>query len=580
MLSTQYANLKLVIFDEISLIGRNIFNFVDTRLRAIMHNHNKPLGDLDVILCGDLCQASPIRDTWIFKNDDSLLTTFSSSFWTSKVKYFELTQPMRQDNIAFLEILNKIRVGEQTDDDLRQINTIYCKRPENILQTSYLFFKNTDKDKHNNEIFNRIPTLPHIIQCIDKRHKTCSKKIKIPLSPKDTGDLHTCLLLKPTMLVELCAGNIDILDGLVNGADGVFQTADTITTPPIVWIQFSSKKIGQHCRNQSEHLYKESTCTKWTPIQQITKEFQIGQSHLNIVSRTQFPIQPAAARTIHRAQGTTLSNLAFDPKHIHSHGLVYNALSRIKDPKNLYILDKLTHSQIKVDKIVLEEINRLKTTSPWECTNQALESYNLTHFILQTLNTVSFKKHKKDIEADRSLMASDIICLQETGSLCNDSEIRDFKIASLFQTHGVAILYNNNQKMIIEILTIQFTSNKIGPIYISNLYRSPTTTIDDLIEILELVMSTIPDNKEQIIVGDFNLDPTKCPRKFTTLFNLMKQHHYTQQITQPTTNHGTTLDHIWTNIHNKKCIVGTNYSYWSDHSIAYSLVENTNLYHS
>jgi len=39
----------------------------------------------------------------------------------------------------------------------------------------------------------------------------------------ETSGLHTKLLLKENILIELCASNYSTLDGLVNGANGTFQ---------------------------------------------------------------------------------------------------------------------------------------------------------------------------------------------------------------------------------------------------------------------------------------------------------------------------------------------------------------------
>ena len=40
---------------------------IDTRLQEIMHTPTLPFGNIDVILCGDLFQVKPIRDSWIFE---------------------------------------------------------------------------------------------------------------------------------------------------------------------------------------------------------------------------------------------------------------------------------------------------------------------------------------------------------------------------------------------------------------------------------------------------------------------------------------------------------------------------------
>lgn len=56
--------LKLLIIDEISMVGSTMFSQVDTRLRQIM-GQNKSLGGVSVLMMGDLYQL-PIMDTSIY----------------------------------------------------------------------------------------------------------------------------------------------------------------------------------------------------------------------------------------------------------------------------------------------------------------------------------------------------------------------------------------------------------------------------------------------------------------------------------------------------------------------------------
>ena len=62
------------------------------------------------------------------------------------------------------------------------------------------------------------------------------------------------------------------------------------------------------------HLYKISDIdSTWTPIESVAKEIRIGKNQSHLITRIQFPIQLAAARTIHRAQGLSLDDLVFNP---------------------------------------------------------------------------------------------------------------------------------------------------------------------------------------------------------------------------------------------------------------------------
>ena len=73
------------------------------------------------------------------------------------------------------------------------------------------------------------------------------------------------------------------------------------------------------------HLFTSDIKSSSTPIKRIT--LQTTTENNSDVMRTQFPIQLACACTIHRAQGLTMEKLAFDPKAVKKHGLVYKALS-------------------------------------------------------------------------------------------------------------------------------------------------------------------------------------------------------------------------------------------------------------
>lgn len=71
------------------------------------------------------------------------------------------------------------------------------------------------------------------------------------------------------------------------------------------------------------------------------------------MKRRQFPLQLAAAKTIHKSQGSTMQNavIHFGNRKIdHSH---YVGLSRVTHIRNLHILS-LNENKIKVSTLVLE----------------------------------------------------------------------------------------------------------------------------------------------------------------------------------------------------------------------------------
>ena len=83
----------------------------------------------------------------------------------------------------------------------------------------------------------------------------------------------------------------------------------------MIWIKFYDPKIGHQQAKKLASLYSFHISEDWIPILRIARPISIIEKtrHLKI---QQFPIQLARARTIHRSQGLTLDNVAFDPSGI------------------------------------------------------------------------------------------------------------------------------------------------------------------------------------------------------------------------------------------------------------------------
>lgn len=148
------------------------------------------------------------------------------------------------------------------------------------------------------------------------------------------------LLLGPPF--ELCL-NVSVEDGLTNGASCSIKMFDyrisSSLRVSIVWVEFENSSSGSQWRQKYSNLYKTDIPLDWTPILEVTRCFNIQHyKSYNVVWR-QFPLQMSAAKTIHKAQGSTLNNAVLhfgSRKNDHIH---YVGLSRIKNLANLYIME-------------------------------------------------------------------------------------------------------------------------------------------------------------------------------------------------------------------------------------------------
>ena len=103
-LQSKFKCLKILFIDEISMVGKNMFNSINLRLQEIL-DCTKPFGGVSVISFGDLYQLKPVFDQWIFASNNSSTESIASlgtNLWTDHFLLYELDQIMRQkDDLRF-----------------------------------------------------------------------------------------------------------------------------------------------------------------------------------------------------------------------------------------------------------------------------------------------------------------------------------------------------------------------------------------------------------------------------------------------------------------------------------------------
>ena len=170
-LRTKYADLSVLIVDEVSMVGNEMLNFLYLRLQEIKGN-KEPFGGVHVILVGDLFQLRPVGDAWIFANNSNDYSSLAPNLWQSHFTMFELTEIMRQrDDASFAELLNRIREGKHTDEDIRVLKTRAITAEDESYQRIknelHLFPCNAAVDAHNTNIYNSTTTEKVEVKCVD-----------------------------------------------------------------------------------------------------------------------------------------------------------------------------------------------------------------------------------------------------------------------------------------------------------------------------------------------------------------------------------------------------------------------------
>ncbi|XP_070184181.1 ATP-dependent DNA helicase PIF1-like [Littorina saxatilis] len=326
------------------MVSDKFFTYISRRLSAIKGN-TMQFGSMNVICVGDFFQLRPIKGKHVFHNP--LWKLFKPVF---------LDQNMRQqkDNI-FVSLLNRARVGLLSPDDIHLLKSKIQKlqQPE-ICQVLHIFPRKRDVHMHNemcqSTLSETTTTIP-AIHFFSSNDPSCGQNITAQIIPSDdriAGGLMGILTVSKNSRLMLIR-NICTPDGLVNGAMGIVESIDCVDGQvQTIHILFDDPLIAYNPVSQRPNA---------VPIKPIEHTFTyLGHE----IVRSQFPLIPCWACTVHKVQGLSLDKAALDlGSSIFERGMSYVALSRLRTLEGLSIL-RFDPTKIECADDVLEEYARLR----------------------------------------------------------------------------------------------------------------------------------------------------------------------------------------------------------------------------
>jgi exonuclease III len=341
--------------------------------------------------------------------------------------------------------------------------------------------------------------------------------------------------------------------------------------------------IGHRQANKLSYLYTMEISKEWIPILRIEKPLSTTKNLTHLKIRKQFPIKLACARTIHRSQGLTLDRVAFDPAGIRIHGLVYTALSRVRNIESLYLLHPLKMDNFKVKQKIDIEMQRLRTIAKWNLAYDLESIKSSTNISILTLNTRSLHAHMNDILNDYDTMQADILCLQETYMTLSmqNQQFPSFNCISSCTKHGVMTLvkkhlpilehmHYEDQSVEVLIAKVSFHGSHLS---IINIYASPHASLSSIFNTITKALCHFHQHGILVILGDFNIDMSQCNEKTKQLENYMCTYNAHMLLRKTNNAQKTLIDHIWSNAKNENSIIYTLNTYWTDHDTICLLLE-------
>lgn len=314
-----------IIIDEASMVRCDWVDAIDRVLRYLMQNH-LPFGGKQMIFVGDLFQLPPVVKSG--SADEELLCKLYGNgtpyFYKANVMkrinlpMIEFLKVYRQNDTEFLEILDRMRLGENTDTDLATLNCHVSSDDKVGNYAVTLTAYNKVADNINNMKLVDIDAEEYCYEGeLDGDFRMSDSPVPMQLRLKEGAQVIIC---RNDFSLECVNGTIAIVSKLdKTGIQVRLKNGKQIAMKKMVWASYES-------------VYNEET----------------GKVESEVVGTlTQYPLKLAWAITIHKSQGMTFERMHLDlTRGTFAPGQTYVAVSRMRTLEGLTISNKLQRHHI------------------------------------------------------------------------------------------------------------------------------------------------------------------------------------------------------------------------------------------
>ncbi|MFP4531953.1 MAG: helix-turn-helix domain-containing protein [Desulfobacterales bacterium] len=348
--------LELLVIDEVSMLRADLLDAIDTVLRFIRRQPHLPFGGVQILFIGDLLQLPPVvKDPeWnVLGQYYPTLFFFGARAFAEKPPiYLELEHIYRQSDEAFISILNNLRDGSLSAEDIELLNRHH--RPDFKAAPGdgyvYLTTHNRKADRINEAELNKLP----------------GKTFRYHAEVEGTFDAHTfpldpVLTLKKDAQVMFIKNDPTGEQRFFNGKIGRVEA-----------LREDGVKVG--FSDGSASVWVESY--KWEN-KRYTLDKETNEIQEKVVGKfSHFPLKLAWAITIHKSQGLTFDKAVIDVSQAFAAGQVYVALSRLTSLDGLVLTAPFRWEAMPPEPALLDFMSRKTDT---QSLHPSLQSASLAY---------------------------------------------------------------------------------------------------------------------------------------------------------------------------------------------------------
>lgn len=329
-------NMELLIIDEVSMVRCDILDIIDKILRVYRNRPDQAFGGVQVVLIGDNFQLPPVLTQ---AEKEIIRSVYESEFFFSAAVirentpvYIELKKIYRQKDQRFIDMLNRIRLGQTLEQDIRSLNARVDTELETQLDDRITLSTHRAEAARINQA--------RLVELKGKM-STYVATIKGEF-PEKSMPTEERLELKVGAQVMFIRNDSGISRRYFNGKIGrVIALKKNVLS--VIVDKDTEIEVERNTWENIKYTYNKET----------------GRVEEEVLGTfIQFPLKLAWAITVHKSQGLTFEKIIADLGNAFAPGQVYVALSRCTSINGLRLKAAIGYRQIKVNPDVLEFAKR------------------------------------------------------------------------------------------------------------------------------------------------------------------------------------------------------------------------------